>query len=212
MHILREVKEFVDGTAVKNNAFKILPRSFYSRETAEVARDLLGKTLVHLSGDGLTAGRVVETEAYLRNDPACHAARGMTKRNRVMFGPPGHAYIYFIYGMYYCFNAVTEEEGIGEAVLVRALEPIAGLELMKARRGLEELTLLCSGPARLVQAMGITKYQNGADLTQCPLFICDGNYTSRKEQVVTTTRVGIREGKELPLRFYLAGSRFVSKR
>jgi DNA-3-methyladenine glycosylase len=188
----------------------VLPRSFYERDTVLVARELIGHYLVHDSGEGLTAGLIVETEAYLQGDPACHASRGMTPRNRVMFGPPGHAYVYFIYGMHYCFNVVTREEGVGEAVLIRALEPVAGIELMRARRGREKLAELCSGPARLVQAMGITRAHNGCDLTRGPLFICQG--VGRSLPMVTTTRIGIREGAELPLRFYLQGSKYVSKR
>jgi DNA-3-methyladenine glycosylase len=188
----------------------VLPRSFYGRDTPTVARELLGHYLVHCSPEGVTAGKIVETEAYLQNDPACHAAKGMTARNRVMFGPPGHAYIYFIYGMYYCLNAVTRQEGVGEAVLVRALEPATGIPLMEARRGRSRATGLWSGPGRLVQALGIKKNQNGEDLTRGPLFICCGQAGGIK--VVNTTRVGIRQGSELLLRFYVAGSPYVSKK
>ena len=188
----------------------ILPRSFYARDTVTVARELIGHYLVHRSPEGLTAGMIVETEAYLQGDPACHAARGMTPRNRVMFGPPGHAYVYFIYGMHFCFNVVTREEGVGEAVLIRALEPVAGIELMRRRRGREKITELCSGPARLVEAMGITRAHNGYDLTREPLYICRGRHTSLK--LVTTTRIGVTEGRDLPLRFYLEGSPYVSRK
>lgn len=188
----------------------ILPRSFYARDTVLVAKELIGHYLVHHSSEGLTAGKIVETEAYLQDDPACHAARGMTPRNRVMFGPPGHAYVYFIYGMHYCFNVVTREEGVGEAVLIRALEPVAGIELMRLRRKREKLTELCSGPARLVEAMGITRAHNGYDLTKGPLYICRGHHGPLK--LVTTTRIGVAEGRDLPLRFYLEGSPYVSKK
>ncbi|HAU32135.1 MAG: Putative 3-methyladenine DNA glycosylase [Desulfotomaculum sp. 46_296] len=189
---------------------RVLPVSFYDRDTRIVASELLGHILVNSNSEGMTSGIIVETEAYLQNDPACHAARGMTKRNRAMFGPPGCAYIYFIYGMYYCFNVVTREQGVGEAVLIRALEPIGGIELMKKRRGRDKLTELCRGPGRLVQAMGIDKNQNGQDLTGNELFVCAADEGGHN--IVNTTRVGISEGKELPLRFYIAGNPNVSKR
>jgi len=188
----------------------ILPRSFYARDTRVVAEELLGHYLVHFTEEGLAAGKIIETEAYLQNDPACHAARGMTRRNRVMFGPPGHAYIYFVYGMYYCFNAVTREEGVGEAVLIRALEPVAGISLMRARRGRKDLRDLCSGPGKLVQALGITGKQNGQDLTAGTLVICRGNRSGL--EIIRTTRIGIKSGGDLPLRFYVAQNQFVSVR
>jgi len=188
----------------------ILPRSFYAGDTVDVARKLLGCILVHEAPQGITAGKIVETEAYIQGDPACHASRGMTPRNRVMFGAPGYAYVYFIYGMYYCFNAVTASAGVGEAVLVRALEPLQGSHLMRARRGRERLEDLCSGPAKLVQAMGITREHNGADLTCSQLFVCTRETVPGK--FVTTTRIGIKEGSEMPLRFYLEGSPFISRK
>jgi DNA-3-methyladenine glycosylase len=189
---------------------RVLPVSFYNRDTSTVARELLGHILVNKNSEGITSGIIVETEAYLQNDPACHAARGMTNRNRAMFGPPGHAYIYFIYGMYYCFNIVTREQGIGEAVLIRALEPVEGIELMKKRRGRDKPTELCSGPGRLTRAMGIDKDQNGRGLTGDNFFIRAAGEGGH--EIINTTRVGISEGKELPLRFYIAGNPFVSKR
>ncbi len=188
-----------------------LPRSFYSRDTVLVARELLGKVLVHDSGEGLTAGIIVETEAYVRGDPACHAYRGMTPRNRAMFGPPGRAYIYFTYGMHYCFNVVTAAEGVGEAVLIRALEPLEGTDLMRRRRGRFRLPELCSGPARLVQAMGIEPGMYGHDLTREPLFIVRGREIEAAA-VVVTTRVGIRAAADLPLRFYVRNNMHVSKK
>jgi DNA-3-methyladenine glycosylase len=188
----------------------ILPRSFYARDTVTVARELLGNIIVHHTPEGIVTGRIVETEAYIQGDPACHASCGMTQRNRVMFGPPGCAYVYFIYGMYYCFNVVTATEGVGEAVLIRALEPLEGILIMNARRGRERSVDLCSGPAKLVQAMGITRFHNGADLTAGPLLIHRG--TEIKEKIVSSTRIGIKEGDKLLLRFYLEGSKYVSRK
>ena len=188
----------------------ILPRSFYDRDTVTVAQELLGNIIVHHTPEGIVTGRIVETEAYIQGDPACHASRGMTPRNRVMFGQPGFAYVYFIYGMYYCFNVVTASEGVGEAVLLRALEPLEGISIMNARRGRERLVDLCSGPAKLVQAMGITRFHNGSDLTTEPLTIHRG--AEIKEKVVSSTRIGIKEEDKLLLRFYLEGSIFVSKK
>ncbi len=188
----------------------ILSQSFYSRPTRQVAQDLLGQVLVHQTPQGLTSGRIVEVEAYLpKNDPGCHAARGMTPRNQVMFGPAGHAYVYFCYGNHYLFNVVTEKVGTPGAVLIRALEPVEGAGLMAKRRGRLDIDDrgLTNGPGKLVQALGITKQYNGAKLWKKPVYL---ERARRKEPVGVTTRIGITEGSELPLRFYLKGTPYIS--
>jgi DNA-3-methyladenine glycosylase len=185
-----------------------LGRPFYERPAVEVARDLLGKVLAQ----GRTAGRIVEVEAYLgREDPAAHAWHGLTRRTRVLFGPPGHAYVYFVYGMYECLNVVAEPEGSPGCVLIRALEPLAGVSLMRRRRpGARRLEDLASGPGKLTIAMGITRRHNGADLTQGLLTIrrVEGEEPFR---IDATPRIGIRHSKDWPLRYVLAGSRFLSR-
>ncbi len=196
----------------------VLPRSFYEQETVVVAQQLLGKYLVHNSPEGVSAGRIVETEAYLgTNDPASHAYRGETTRTKAMFGPPGHAYIYFTYGMHYCFNVVTAPSGKGEAVLIRALEPVEGIGLMQTRRGVDAFPNLTNGPAKLVSALGISPGLYGSDLTEGPLTIRDAyeNYPIRvleASEIVVTPRVGIKVAQELPLRFYIKDNPFVSKK
>lgn len=197
---------------------KPLPAAFYSRSTVELARDLLGAVLIHDAPEGLAAGRIVETEAYLRDDPACHASRGPTPRNRAMFGPPGRSYTYLIYGMYHCFNVVSAPRGIGEAVLIRALEPLAGLPLMETRRGTDKPRALCSGPGKLVIAMGMAGLPNESDLRKGPVRILPpesfpwsaaGGADPRNIKV--TTRIGITQAAHLPLRFYLEGNPYISR-
>lgn len=188
----------------------MLRKSFFLRPTEDVAKALLGCLLVHESEDGLAIGKIVETEAYLQNDPACHAFNGKTKRNEAMFREGGAAYVYFTYGMHYCFNVVTQKEGVGEAVLIRALEPIEGIELMKRRRGTEDIYNLCNGPAKLVQAMGITKEYNGCDLIKGKLRIV---LKPKKDfEIIASKRIGIKKGKSLLLRFYIKDNDFVSRR
>jgi len=186
----------------------LLERSFYARPATEVARDCLGKILTH----GRTAGRIVETEAYLGvDDRAAHAWRGLTNRTRVLFGPPGHAYVYFIYGMYECLNFVAEEEGRAGCVLIRALEPVAGIPLMRRRRpGAKRIEDLASGPGKLTLAMGITRRLNGSDLVRGPLQVRRLSDEPAAE-IAVTPRVGITHCAEWPLRFVIANSRFVSR-
>ncbi|HZK18402.1 MAG TPA: DNA-3-methyladenine glycosylase [Clostridia bacterium] len=190
---------------------QVLPRDFYRRDTVSVARDLLGHYLVHRTTEGVTAGKIVETEAYLQGDPACHAFRGMTPRNEAMFGMPGKSYVFLIYGVHYCFNVVSAAEGVGEAVLVRALEPVKGISLMRVRRNRKRKKNLCKGPGCLTQAMGITMEHNNMDLTGETLFVTKGKDKS-PENIVVTTRVGISKGADLPLRFYIMDSPYISRK
>lgn len=186
-----------------------LEREFFARPVAEVARDLLGCHLIHESTQGRTTGRIVETEAYHEKDPSAHSHGGKTVRNAVMFGPPGYAYVYFTYGMHYCFNAVAEPAGCGAGILIRALEPIEGIDLMRKRRNRQDVKDLCSGPAKLVQAMGITKKQNGQDLLSGELRIARGD--GGKLRIFRTTRIGISKATEMKLRFYIANNPFISR-
>ena len=185
----------------------ILPRAFYARQTIEVARALLGKVLVHRQ----SAGIIVETEAYPGGDDrASHSSRGLTDRTRVIFGPPGHAYVYFIYGMYECLNIVAEPNGTPGCVLIRALEPVAGLAAMRRRRpaahGIEDLA---NGPGKLTLAMAITRRHYGADVTRGRLVV-RGPAEATPFEIVTTPRIGITHCAERPLRFLIGGNRFVS--
>ena len=195
----------------------ILKRSFYQRDTVSVSRDLLGKVLVHESSEGPTSGRIVETEAYLGpEDRAAHSFGGRrTARNEVMFGEKGRAYVYLIYGMYYCFNVTCGDVfGKPEAVLIRALEPVDGIDIMKKRRsGVKgNFVNLTNGPGKLSIAMGISKLQNKMDLTAPPFYIKDG-VAVQEEEILETLRVGIDyagEWKDRFLRFYLKENGYVS--
>jgi len=183
-----------------------LGKKFFDQPTVELAKALLGKYLVY----GDLKGRIVETEAYLyRDDPACHASRSRTARNDPMFGPAGNIYVYLIYGMYHCMNIVSGKTDEGEAVLIRALEPVSGIELMRQRRGVAKLENLCNGPGKLTQAFGITKEHNNLSLLD------DGElqlHDSReKPEVQVSGRVGLTVGRELQLRFFIKNNRFVSK-
>ncbi|MGZ4788248.1 MAG: DNA-3-methyladenine glycosylase [Terriglobales bacterium] len=197
----------------------LLPSAFYDRDPRQVAPELLGKLLVRREGKQVRAGRIVEVEAYLGlDDPAAHAHRGPTARNQVLFGPPGRAYVYFIYGFHYCLNISCEPEGQAGCLLIRALEPVSGLELMYAARDLEpthgratELRLLTSGPGRLAEAFSITRERdNNKDVTsrRSDLQVVDDGY--RPEKIATTVRIGITKAAEHPLRYLIAGNPFVT--
>ncbi|HTJ24054.1 MAG TPA: DNA-3-methyladenine glycosylase [Gemmatimonadaceae bacterium] len=188
-----------------------LPKSFYYRDTELVARDLLGAILECHTPDGIAAGRIVETEAYLgEHDLACHAAVGRTARTAPLYGPPGIAYVYFIYGMYWCFNAVTRAEHEPSAVLVRAVEPLAGLELMRRRRPhAHRDTDLTNGPGKLCLALGIDGRQNWNPLQRPPLLIRAGESVADSD-VEVTPRIGITKSADWPLRFVVRNSAYVS--
>jgi DNA-3-methyladenine glycosylase len=192
-----------------------LPRRFYGRDTLTVAADLIGKVLVHRSAAGVTAGAIVETEAYIgESDPACHAAPGPTRRNAPLYGPPGVAYVYLNYGMHCLVNAVTEGEGSPAAVLIRALEPLEGVDLMRKRRGARrspvDVSALCRGPGNLTKALGISLAQNRLRLTEPPLSVEDWGVVAR--DLAWGPRIGIRVGTDRPWRCYVAGHACVSGR
>ena len=187
------------------------PASFYDRDTAQVARDLLGAVIECHTAEGIASGRIVETEAYLGpHDPACHAVAGLTERTRHLHGPPGTAYVYRIYGMHWCFNAVTQPEGVGAAVLVRALEPLEGVALMRLRRPRARRDAdLTNGPGKLCGALGITGAASGAPLDRLPLVLRAGPPIA-DDDVLVSPRIGITRAAEWPLRFFLRGSAYVS--
>jgi DNA-3-methyladenine glycosylase len=180
---------------------------FYARSVHEVARELIGCVVRH----GGAAGRIVETESYHQMEPACHAYAGLTPRTRVLFGPPGSAYVYRSYGIHACLNAVSEEAGVGAAVLIRALEPVDGLELMCERRGTERAEELCSGPGKLSQALAIGLDLNGSSLCAGPIEMLPPGRADRTARVVTGERIGITKAAGLPWRFCDASSRHVSR-
>jgi DNA-3-methyladenine glycosylase len=216
---------------------KPLPRSFYLRPTLQVARDLLGKHIVRKIGTKLLVGKIVEVEAYCKGDPASHAFRGRTKRNDVMFWEGGHLYVYFTYGMHFCANVVTGKEGIGEAVLIRAVEPLVGIEVMTKNRfpnlcaegayarlpkcnggqasGVKSLNLkslinLSNGPAKFCQAFGIARKENGADLLESEITITGGDQIPLK-LIKRSSRIGIQQGVEKKWRFFIKENPWVSK-
>jgi DNA-3-methyladenine glycosylase len=181
-----------------------LTRDFFARSVHDVAPDLIGVTLL-VDGVG---GTIVEVEAYDHEDPAAHGYGGRTQRNASMFGPPGHAYVYRSYGIHWCLNLVSEEEGVASAVLLRALEPTHGIEAMRERRALDDERLLASGPGRLCQALAVTRVHDGLALDQPPFELLA---RTREPEIATGPRIGITKAAERPWRYALAGSRFVSR-
>jgi DNA-3-methyladenine glycosylase len=181
--------------------------AFYDRPVLAVARELIGCVVTH----GDTAGVIVETEAYHDSEPASHGFVGLTPRNRILFGPPGRAYIYRSYGIHALLNAVCEPAGVGAGVLIRALEPVAGIDHMRARRDLEPVRQLCSGPGKLTQALGIELDLNGSDLQRGPVVFSRRPSGWREVGIDVDTRIGITRAAELPWRFVAAGNRFVSR-
>jgi len=191
-----------------------LPRSFYLQPTLRIARELLGKYLIHQDRNQKLVGRIVETEAYLgEKDPASHAYRGITKRNEVMFREGGCLYVYFTYGMHFCANVVTEEEGKARAVLLRAVQPIEGIALMKRRRGIRANTIqeLANGPANLCVSLGIARRHNGVDLCGGEMWIASEEKSNLPIHTSVSTRVGIKNGRRHKWRFFVRDSPFVSK-
>ncbi|HKG40025.1 MAG TPA: DNA-3-methyladenine glycosylase [Conexibacter sp.] len=186
-----------------------LPAAFYDRPVVEVARDLIGCVVSHAG----TSGVIVETEAYHDSEPACHAFVGLTARTRPLFGPPGQAYVYRSYGIHALLNAVCERAGVGAAVLIRALEPLDGIELMRARRGLEQPEQLCSGPGKLTQALGVELAENDTPLTGGgPIAIAPRSTGWQDVELMAGPRIGITKAVELPWRFCARGSRHLSRR
>jgi DNA-3-methyladenine glycosylase len=211
------MKPVVAKVRTTSNQLRPLPRAFFDRDPRLVGPDLLGKILVRRQGRKVLTGRIVEVEAYLgADDPAAHASIGKTPRNSVLFGPPGYAYVYFIYGNHFCLNVSCLPEGTPGGILFRALEPLEGIKEMFTLRGIEEgldLRRLTSGPGRLAAAFGITRERdNGKDLTdpESDLYIADDG--SLPPQVLITKRIGITKAAEMPLRYIVAGNTFVSGR
>lgn len=196
-----------------NIDMKPLPRSFYERYTIDVAKDLLGKLLVRRFPDSsYVAGVIVEVEAYRgEDDPASHAYRGLTSRNKVMFGKPGVAYVYFTYGMYHCLNIVTEPEGVPAAVLIRAVEPVFCIDIMMKFRETKDIRNLTNGPGKLTMAFSITRELNGVDMTEDDILFVSNYNKYSKFNIGVSSRIGIRVGLDKPWRFYIKENPYVSK-
>ncbi|HSC91830.1 MAG TPA: DNA-3-methyladenine glycosylase [Gaiellaceae bacterium] len=182
----------------------MIARGFFARSVHAVAPELLGVTLL-VDGVG---GPIVEVEAYDHEDPAAHGYAGRTARNASMFGPPGHAYVYRSYGIHWCLNLVCEAEGVASAVLIRALQPARGLDAMRARRGLDDERLLCAGPGRLCQALGVTRAHDGLPLDEPPFALLP---RASEPEIVATTRIGISKAADRPWRYVVTGSRYASR-
>jgi len=211
------MEKIIESTVSRARLRSPLPREFYDRDPRRVSRELLGKVLVRREGRRVRTARIVEVEAYLGvDDPAAHSFAGRTLRNAVLFGPPGYAYVYFIYGNHYCLNVSCLPDGVAGGVLFRALEPLAGIDEMARARSVgidstRDLRKLTSGPGRLAEAFSITRERdNGKDLTSArsDLFIADDGYRVRR--ILTTPRIGITKAAERPLRYLIAGNEFVS--
>lgn len=188
----------------------ILKQEYFNKNAEQLAQDLLGCILVHESAEGITSGIIVETEAYSQEDAASHTFKGETPRTKAMFGPGGRAYIYFTYGMHYCFNVVSGQAGHGQGVLIRALQPKEGIDLMKERRQKNAEKELCNGPAKLVQAMGISMTDYGKPLFEGSLYIV-GRESGVVPQIVNGPRVGISRAKDVPWRFWIKDNTYISK-
>lgn len=200
---------------VRRPVINPLPTEFYLQDTREAAQKLLGQLLVRTLPTGeVLSGVIVETEAYLTDDPACHAYRGQTPRNAAMFGPPGHAYVYFTYGLHMMLNLVCAPEGTAEAVLIRALEPTGGIDAMRLNRGnLPETRQLTNGPGKLAQALALTRLtHNGLDITHLGRELCVLPQEGPAFETVATTRIGISQGIDLPWRYYIRGNAYVSRK
>lgn len=212
------------------NSPQLIPieRSFFNKSTIDVAKSLLGKYIVHKTSKGEIVGKIVETEAYLSDDPASHSFNGKNERNKSMFSHPGTSYVYLIYGMYYCFNIVTNKKDVGEAVLIRALEPVFGIELMEKNRkmnknmktnnksknnNIKKTINLYNGPGKLVMGLGLDKKHGGLDLLNIKsnLRLMEAKNIKEEQLIVSTTRIGITKGTELPHRYYIKDNPFISK-
>jgi DNA-3-methyladenine glycosylase len=206
----------VARAASSNAAGRSLPRDFYDRPVLEVARELIGCVVQHVpAGEPLVSGVIVETEAYHESEPACHAFVGLTPRTRILFGPPGRAYVYRSYGIHALLNAVCEPEGVGAAVLIRALQPLEGIEVMRARRSPAGVRMrdedLCSGPGKLTQALGVELTENGGNLCDGPVRVLPRESEWLEPTILAGTRIGITKAVELPWRFCAAHNRNVSR-